>query len=173
METLEAIHTRRSVRTFTDEQVSDDKVEVLLRAAMAAPSANNRQPWRFVVVRDRDTLTRLSEATTYAGPLGRASVGIVIVADTTILNLANDIWVIDCALAGENLMLAACSEGLGSVWLASWPYQEYVAAIGEILGLPESAVAVGMFAIGVPASPGPVVDRFHPEWVHQERWSAE
>lgn len=173
MDTLEAIHTRRSVRQFGEAPVSDEQIETLLRAAMAAPSAHNQQPWRFIVVRDRDTLARLAAATKYAAPIGRAQVGIVIVADTGALKTAEDLWVIDCSLAGENMMLAARAIGLGSVWLASWPYEGYMAAIAEILGAPQSVVPVGMFAIGVSASPGPVVDRFHPEWVHRERWVAE
>jgi len=173
MDTLEAIHTRRSVRQFTDEPVTDEQVDVLLRAAMAAPSAHNQQPWRFVVVRDPETLARLAAATKYAAPIGRAQLGIVIVADTNSSKLAEDLWVIDCSLAGENMMLAARAEGLGSVWLASWPYEGYMAAIAQIIHAPEGVVPVGMFAVGVPASPGPVVDRFHPEWVHQERWHSE
>jgi nitroreductase len=173
MNTLDAIHARRSVRQFSDAPVSDEQIETLLRAAMAAPSAHNQQPWRFVVVRDPDTLARLAVATKYAAPIGRAQVGVVILADTGALKTAEDLWVIDCSLAGENLMLAACAEGLGSVWLASWPYTGYMAAIAEIVGAPEGVVPVGMFAIGMPATPGPLVDRFHPEWVHQERWTAE
>ena len=82
MDCIEAIMTRRSIRSFTHEPVTDAELEVVLRAAMAAPSAGNQQPWWFVVVRDPAVLAQLSEATPYAGMLARAPVGIVVCADT-------------------------------------------------------------------------------------------
>lgn len=173
MEVLEAIHTRRSVRAFTDDPVTEEQIEVLLRAAMAAPSAKNAKPWRFVVVRDRSLLDRLSQATRYSAPIGRANVGIVILAEPSSYSVEVDLWMVDCALAGENLMLAAHSQGLGSVWLASWPYEDFMSSIRAILGVPDGVVPVAMFAVGVPAAAGPVVDRFHPEWVYRDRWGAE
>lgn len=173
MDIMDAIHTRRSTRTFTDEPVSAETTEILLRAAMAAPSANNERPWRFVVVRDRDTLALLSKTTPYAAPIGRSPMGIVLFSDTSVRQANTDISMLDCALAGENLMLAAHAQGLGTVWLAVWPFAEFVATIRTIIGAPDHAVPVAMFAVGVPEKPAAPVDRFEPSWVHAERWGQE
>ena len=82
MNTIEAIMTRRSVRQFTDETVTAEQLETLLRAAMAAPSAGNQQPWRFVVARDEAIRAKLAAATPYSSPIGRAPVGLVVFGDT-------------------------------------------------------------------------------------------
>lgn len=170
MDIMDAIHTRRSTRNFTDEPVSDLSVETMLRAAMAAPSANNERPWRFVVVRDHDTLARLAAATPFAGPIGRAPLGIILFADTAVRKANSDIEMLDCALAGQNLMLAAHALGLGTVWLAVWPFAEFIATIRTALGAPGEAVPVAMFAVGVPEKEPAAVDRFEPGWIYSERY---
>ena len=169
MDCLDAIHTRRSVRQFTAEPVTDEQLEVLLRAAMAAPSAGNQQSWRFVVVRDAETRLRLAEATPYGAPMGRASLGIVVLADTTAETFPGN-WPTDCAAATENLLLAAHAIGLGAVWLGVYPGDEREAAVGEIVGAVVGVRPFSMIAIGPAEAPGPVVDRFEPEHVRQERW---
>lgn len=170
METMDAIHTRRSTRTFTNEPVSPETVETLLRAAMAAPSANNERPWRFVVVRDRETLALLATATPWAAPIGRAPLGIVVFSDTSVRKANTDISMLDCALAGENLMLAAHAQGLGTVWLAVWPFAEPTDTVRAALDAPDDAVPVAMFAVGVPDKAPASVDRFDAGWVYSERY---
>ncbi len=170
MDLLDAIHSRRSIRQFTDAPVTDEQVETLLRAAMAAPSAHNQQPWRFVVVRDAEQRARLAEATHYASPFGRAALGIVVLGDTR-GNKAPGYWVQDCAAAVENLLLAAQAIGLGAVWIGVHPTEANVGNVASIVGTPEGVVPFCMIAVGVPAAPGPVVDRFKPEFVHAEGFS--
>lgn len=169
MEALDVIHTRRSVRQFTPEQVSDADVETLLRAAMAAPSAGNQQSWRFVVVRDPEVRERLATATPYSSPIGRAPLGFVVLAETTGAK-HEGYWVQDCAAAVENLLLAAHSIGLGGVWIGVHPVPEREANVAEIVGMTEGLRAFCMVAVGHPAEPGPVVDRYNPEFVRAERW---
>ncbi len=170
MDLLEAIHTRRSIRQFTDAAVTDEQLEVLLRAAMAAPSAGNQQPWRFVSVRDAATRARLAEATPYASPVGRAPLGIVVLGDTRD-NKHPGFWVQDCSAAVENLLLAAHALDLGAVWIGVHPVEDRSRAVAEIVGAPEGVVPLCMIAIGVPATLGPEVDRFKPEFAHAEGWS--
>jgi nitroreductase len=169
METLTAISTRRSVRQFTAEPVSTEQLETLLRAAMAAPSAGNQQPWRFVVVREAETRARLAVATEYASPIGRAPIAIVVLADTR-ENKHPGFWVQDCSAAVQNLLLAAHSIGLGGVWIGVHPHLAREAAVGEIVDMPEGFAALCMIAVGHPAGPGPEVDRYRAEWVRTERW---
>jgi nitroreductase len=169
MDTLTAIATRRSIRQFTDEPVTPEQLETLMRAAMSAPSAGNQQPWRFVIARDEATRAKLAVATQYSSPVGRAPIGIVVLADTR-ENKHPGYWVQDCSAAVENLLLAAHTMGLGGVWIGVHPHPEREQAVREIVEAPEGFSALCMIAIGHPASPGPEVDRYHAEWVRDERW---
>ena len=171
MDLLQAVHTRRSIRQFTDAPITDEQVETLLRAAMAAPSAGNQQSWRFVTARDAAMRARLAEATPYASPVGRAPLGIVVLGDTRD-NKHPGYWVQDCSAAVENLLLAAHAIGLGAVWIGVHPVEERVRVVAEIVGAPEGVVPLCMIAVGVPSAAGPEVDRFKPEFVHTEGWSA-
>jgi nitroreductase len=170
MDCLEAISTRRSVRKFSDAGVTDTEIEVLLRAAMAAPSAGNQQCWRFVVVRDAETRARLSVATPYGAPMGRASLGIVVLAETTAETFPGN-WATDCAAATENLLLAAHATGLGACWLGVHPGEERETAVAEIIGAPEGLRPFCMIALGRPEAPGPDVDRYREDHVRIDRWS--
>ena len=113
VDALRAITTRRSIRQFTDAPVTAEQVETLLRAAMAAPSAGNQQPWRFVVVRDPRRARASPWRRRTPSPVGRAPLGIVVLADTR-ENKHPGYWVQDCSAAVENLLLAAHAMGLGA-----------------------------------------------------------
>ena len=169
MDCIEAIMTRRSIRSFKPGPVSDDQLETLLRAAMAAPSAGNERPWRFVVVRKPDTLARLSKATPFARPLASAAIGIVVCADRGKLAYPG-LWPVDCAAATENMLLAAHALGLGGVWMGVHPISPLVWNVRRIVGTPRHVVPVSLVAIGVPAKRPHAVDRFEPGWIHAERW---
>ena len=171
MDALEAIMTRRSVRKFTAQDVSESEVEVVLRAAMAAPSASNERPWRFVVVRDRERLDRLSKSTPFAGALASAPVGIVVAADRAGMKYPG-FWVIDCAAAIENMLLAAHASGLGGVWIGVHPIKPFAWNVGRVVGLPRRVMPHSLVALGHPVSaPGPV-DRFEDAWVHADEWAS-
>lgn len=169
MEFTETLMARRSIRKFTSEPVSDEQVELVLRAAMAAPSAGNEQPWRFVVVRDRATLDALSVATPYARPLASAPVGIVVCADMTVLRYTG-FWVLDCAAAIENMLLAATSLGLGSLWMGVYPEERLVEPVGLVMPTPDDIVVHSMVALGHAESIPQAPDRFEPAYVHHESW---
>lgn len=171
MDAIHAIMTRRSTRQFTDEPVSTEQLETLLRAAMAAPSAGNQQPWRFVVARDAEVRAKLAVATQYSSPVGRAPLGIVVLADTH-ENKHPGYWVQDCSAAVQNILLAAHALGLGGVWIGVHPVEEREARVREIVAAPKGFAALCMIAIGHPASPGPEVDRFNAEYVRNERWGS-
>lgn len=169
MEALDAIHGRRSIRQFTDEPVTDAELDTILRAAMAAPSATNEQPWRFVVVRERAALDRLAKATTFAKPLARAAAGIVVCGDRLAGSFPG-FWVIDCAAAIENLLLAAHATGLGGVWIGVHPIAPFVGNVRRILRVPRRFVPHSMIALGHPAEEKPPVDRYDSDFVHHETW---
>jgi nitroreductase len=169
MDTLDAIATRRSVRRFSDAPLSDEQLDTVLRAAMAAPSASNGRSWRFVVVRDRDRLQRLAHATPFAGPVADAAACIVVCADRPTLKYPG-FWVIDCSAAIENLLLAAHATGLGAVWLGVHPIAPFRSAVRRIIEAPVTVVVHSMIAIGIPAAVPAPVDRYDASFIHAERW---
>ncbi len=169
MDALDALLGRRSIRTYADAPVTDEQLEVLLRAAMAAPSAGNQQPWRFIVVRDGAQRHALAGATPYAGMIGRAPVGIVVCGDTRDEKHPG-YWVQDCSAAIENLLVAAHAIGLGAVWIGVYPVEERVANVRRICGVPDGVVPMSMVALGHPAEVKPPAERYEPAFVHEERW---
>lgn len=169
METIEAILTRRSVRSFSDRPVPPETVQELLRAAMHAPSAGNQQPWQFVVLDERATLEGAAAAHPYAPMAAHAPVAIVVCGDTR-LERHTGYWVQDCAAAVENLLLAAHASGLGAVWTGVYPRAERVQAFGDLLALPPEVIPLAMVVLGYPAQTIPPADRFLPERVHHNRW---
>lgn len=169
MDALDAIMTRRSIRAYTQDPVSDAELEVVLRAGMAAPSASNERPWRFVVVRDPLTLARLAKATPFAAVVGRAQAAIVVCADKRAAKYPG-FWVIDCAAAIENALLAAHAIGLGGVWIGVHPVLPFVHAVRRTIGAPRHVVPHSMIALGWPAEPRPAVERYDAGFVHDERW---
>ncbi len=152
---LNCISTRASVRQYTSAEVSDATVDTLLRAAMCAPTAVNRQPWAFVVVRDTALRATLAKALPNAGnKLTGASVAIVVCGDSTrMLKQQPEFWVQDCSAATENLLLAAHACGLGAVWCGLYPDMERTRTTRTILGLDERYVPLCIIPVGYPAAP--------------------
>lgn len=169
MDTLDSIRTRRSVRRFTEEQIGEEQLELLLRAAMAAPSASNERPWQFVIVRDRGKLLDLAKATPFAKPLSGASVGLVVAADRREMKYPG-FWVIDCSAAIQNLLLAAHAVGLGGVWIGVHPVAPFRWRVRRLVGLPRYIVPHSLVALGHPVRVPEPVDRFDEARLHSERW---
>lgn len=162
MEVFEALHTRRSVRRFTDEPVDKQTVEALLRAAMAAPSAANQQAWHFVVVDRRDLLDQIPTFHPYSGFLREAPLAVVVCGDLARERFDGLFWVQDCSAATQNLLVAAHALGLGGCWLAVYPLEERIAGMRRLLNLPAHLVPLNAIALGHPATPAAAVDRYDP-----------
>lgn len=164
---VHTIFARRSIRQYTSEPVSEDDIQTLLEAAMAAPSASNRKPWQFIVVTERDRLDALAEAHKHGKMLFDAPLAISVCGDLTEMER---FWVQDCSAATENLLLAATALGLGAVWLGVYPRDERVAAVRETLGLPEHITPLNVISIGHPAEEKQSRTQFDDERVHREEW---
>lgn len=170
-EKLNIIFGRRSVRVYTEERVSEERVRLLLEAAMAAPSAVAKDPWRFVVVRDRQRLAHLAEALPNGKMLASASVGIVVCGDLEVAHDRQLSYLLqDCSAAIENLLLAAHALGLGACWLGVHPREDRAAHMRRTLGLPPSVIPVAGIAIGYPGELKEPRTRFNPASVHYERY---
>ena len=165
---------RRSIRAYTAEPVTGDQVESLLRsdllrAAMAAPSAGNQQPWRFVVVTDRATLAEIPTVHPYSRMLEHAPLAIV-VCGVEEGQRWPQYWVQDCAAAVENLLIEAVQLDLGAVWLGVYPLDERVQGLRRLLGMPDDVIPFAVVAVGHPAENKRPADRYDPARVHRERW---
>ena len=169
MDALEAILTRRSIRQFTDQAVSEAVIEDLLRAAMSAPSAGNQQPWQFVVITDRQILDTIPSIHPYSAMLRQAPLAILVCGDEH-LETHKGYWVQDCSAATQNLLLAAHARGLGAVWLGIYPRMDRVTGLRKLLGLPEHVIPLALVAIGHPAEHLPPADRYDATRVHRNRW---
>jgi len=166
---LEAISTRRSVRSFTSKPIAKEIVEELLRAAMSAPSAGNEQPWQFVVMDDRRMLDRIIDVNPNAKMCKEAQAAILVCGDTSKEKYPG-FWVQDCSAAAQNILLAAHDKGIGSVWTGVYPIEERVEGFRRLLGLPENVVPFCLVPLGYPAKQVPQVDRFQRDRVHHNGW---
>jgi len=169
MELFEGILTRRSIRRYTNEKVSDDVVKKLLEAGMAAPSAGNQQPWHFVVMDERQILDEIPKIHPYAGMLKQAPVAILVCGNAEEESYKG-YWVQDCSAATQNILLAAHGLGLGAVWLGVYPVEDRVDDIRKILNLPHHIIPLAVISIGYPAEEKPKSDRFSEAKISYNRW---
>lgn len=170
-EKLELIFGRRSVRAYSSAEVSEAAVQKLLEAAMAAPSAVAKDPWRFVVVRKRQTLEQLAGALANGEMLLHSGTAIVVCGDIEAANDRQLSYLLqDCSAAIENLLMCAHILGLGACWLGVHPRQQRMSAIKKILALPESIIPVACISVGHPAEVKEPRTRFNRAYVHFEKW---
>ena len=171
-EAIKNLMTRASVRQFTGEPITQEQVDTLLRAAMAAPSAINRQPWAFIVVSDQAVIDQLGERLPYSRCQNHPAVAIVPCGDMTkaIEGEGRDFWIHDVSAATENLLLAAHAMGLGAVWTGVYPGMERVAAVQEILQLPEHIIPLCVVPVGWPAEQPEIKNKYKEENIHYNQW---
>ncbi len=169
METLKTIATRSSVREFTGEKISEEIIEKLLRAAMAAPSAMNQQPWEFIVVRDSARLKEIAEhPDLHASMSDKAAIGILVCGDVS--KSYQKYWSQDCAIATQNLLLAVHALNLGAVWTGIFSDSQREKIFHEIFELPQNIEPFAFIPIGVPAEENIPKNKFDPKKIHQEQW---
>ena len=169
---LENIFRRRSVRNFTGEMLDRSQLTTLMKAAMAAPSARNRQPWAFVAVTDRNTMDALADGLPFTKMLYKAGGAIVICGDSSIelQQGATDLWYQDAAAASQNILLAAHAMGLGAVWSALFPYEDRSGHVRKILGLPMHVSPFSIIPVGYATGEDLPKDKYKPERIHWEKW---
>lgn len=166
---MNAIFRRRSIRTYTTQEVSDAQIKRLLEAGMNAPSAGNQQPWQFVVIKNKPVLHHLAEASPYANMLHGAAAAILVCGDLTNARHA-DFWVQDCSAAVENILLEVEESGLGAVWLGMYPREDRVAYLRKALKIPEEIIPFALISIGYPDETREPPNRYDESRVHYEHW---
>lgn len=169
MDTMEAILTRRSVRKYEKDSISNRDINELLEAAMSAPSAGNEQPWHFVIIDDPKILGKVPTFHNHAQMLKDASVAILVCGDLN-LEKHKDMWIQDCSAATQNILLAVRAKGLGAVWLGIFPRDQRIKGMRELTKLPDNVMPFSLISIGKPAVKQEKADRYNPSRVHKNRW---
>ena len=173
MDAIQNIMNRVSVRQYSGREISEEALRTILEAGMAGPSCVNARDWSFIVVRDREMLNKMADANGRpAEPLRTAKVGILLCGDLErAFPKAQDYWVVDGAIATQNMILAANALGIGSVWLGTWPQTNRVKAQAELFGLPETQVPHSIVAFGYPLETKTGErNRWEADRVHYEKW---
>lgn len=161
------IFTRTSIRKFTDEAVTDEQIDQLMKAAMAAPSAGNQQPWEFYVTSDADLKRELAECSPYAKPAANAHAVIIPCIKSSDMRFP-EYAPIDLSICCENILLEVENLGLGAVWLGIYPESERIDAVAQCASIPDGLTPFALIAIGHPAedvSPRSA-KRYEPDRVH-------
>ena len=169
MELLEGIFTRRSIRRYTDGNVDEEQLKILLEAGMQAPSAVNCQPWHFLVLTSKDRMLEVTKIHPYSQMLKGASCAILVLGDTN-LEHGPGYWAVDCAAATQNILLAAHGLGLGGVWVGIHPREERRVAFKELFELPDHIEPFALISIGYPAEVRPKPDRYKQDKIHINKW---
>ncbi|ACB84170.1 nitroreductase family protein [Natranaerobius thermophilus] len=157
---LELLFQRRSIRSYQDRPVEDDKIKKLIEAGMAAPSARNIRPWHFVVIKDREILNKITDIHPYSSMLREAPMAIAVCGKHS-----EPYWVQDCSAAMQNILLAATAQGLGSVWLGIYPREDRTQEVKDLLDLPEEISPLGVTAIGYPNETKPQKEMYEEDKV--------
>ncbi|MBI5021310.1 MAG: nitroreductase family protein [Ignavibacteriales bacterium] len=166
---MDAIIRRRSIRSYTNQPISDEIIYKLLNAAMCAPSAGNERPWHFIVVRDKKQLVKLSQTHRNASMISDAQAAIVVCADLE-LEIKQGMWVQDCSAATENILIEATDLGLGAVWVGVYPREDRVKYITDFFSLPKHIIPLCIISLGYPAEQVEQTERFDKSRIHIEQW---
>ena len=169
MDAIDTIYKRRSIRYYLDKIVEKDTIITLLKAATAAPTAANCQPWEFIVIDDAEKLSTLKEKLIFARY--NAPAAIVVCGNMKLTKgLPQDMWVQDCSAAIENILIAATSIGLGSVWIGVYPQKSNVDQLKNILNIPEYVTPLGLVYVGYPAEEKEARTRFDEKRVYWQEY---
>ncbi len=162
---MKEIFHRASIRKYLDKDIEEDKIRKILEAAMAAPSAMNGRPWEFYVIKDKNKLIELSEATPYSKMIKDAPCAIVVCyRKEGVAEIYHDI---DCALATENILLEIDHLGLGGVMIGTAPDEEKQETVEKILNIPDTLRAFTIIPFGYPGVEKEQTDRYEEEKIHR------
>ena len=163
---LDTIKKRRSIRKYTPEPLSDGDIRTLLEAAMAAPSANNSQPWEFIVVRDGALRQKLAETHPWSKMCRGAAAVFVVCGDPG----RSDHWVEDTSAATQNLLLAVTALDLGAVWVGVYPRAEREEHVKRALGIPANLRVLCLVPAGHPAESKKPRTQYNEGYVHYDTY---
>ncbi len=169
--TLKTIHSRKSVRKFTTQEVSKSDLETIMKAGMAAPSGHDTRLWQFIVLTERDKMMALRKELVWATGLDTSTVAIVVCGDMSKVDERNpEFWLTDTSAATQNMLLAIESMGLGGVWCTLYPGEKRMSHARKVLDLPEHIMPMCVIPIGYPAGENRAKDKYDPTTIHWNKW---
>ena len=166
-EAIEVILARKSVREYVaDKPVEQEKIDLMVKAGMAAPSGRDLRPWEIVVVDDRQKLDELAEALPYAKMLAEAPLAIIVCGNSE----RSSYWYVDCSAVTQNILLAAEALGIGAVWTGVYPDETRVGAVKASMGLPEEVLPLCVIPMGYPKGDTQPKDKYDAAKLHRNGW---
>lgn len=170
-DTFSVIHSRKSVKSFTGAAVSPEKLDKIIRAGMAAPTAVNKQPWSFVIVTDKKKIDELAAGLPTARGIDKAGAVIIVCTEPNKAYLqSKDFAIIDASLASENILLATEAMGLGGHWTASYPYEDKMKHVRTVLGIPTGVIPLNVILVGVPTGEDKPKEKYQKDKIHWGKW---
>ena len=173
MDILELLYRRRSIRKYQDRPVSNDTLELLLKAAACAPTASNNQPWEFVVVNDKDIMDNLRKGLYFGQYNAAAAIVVCANMDLAPKGPYKEYWIQDCSAATENIIIAALGLGLGTVWIGAYPNKVAVNNIQKALAIPAEVIPLSVVYIGYAAEEKEPRTQYNPKRVYWNQYDSE
>ena len=167
---MDIIFKRRSIRKYESKSVSEDKIKKILQAGMCAPSAGDERPWHFIVINKREILDKIPSVHPYSNMIKEAPLAILVCGDLS-LEKHTGFWVLDCSAATENILLAATSLGLGSIWLGVYPRDDRVNGLKKLLKInDENIIPFSLIPIGYSAEEKSPKEVYDENKIHFNKW---
>lgn len=166
---METIFSRRSIRKYTNKEITEEMVTELLKAGMAAPSAGNAQSWEFIIINDPEIIKLIPTIHPYSNMVTEAS-KVILVCGNLEDEIHEGFWPQDCSAATENILLAAAEKNLGAVWLGVYPEDDRVEGFKKLFDLPEHIIPFSLIPVGYPAEKKEANDRFTEDKIHRNQW---
>ena len=167
MEIIKNIHKRRSIRQFNNNKISENDINTILSAGMTAPSAMNKQPWRFILITDEKIKQEVVKISKYAQMMLQSPFSVLVCGDTDASYL--DYWKIDCSACIQNMLLASCALNIGSVWTGI-SGDEMINDYKKLFNLPENIIPHSLIVFGYSNVPFEERNYFDITKVHNNKW---
>ena len=167
---MNPIFKRRSVRKFSDKEVSINQVKNLIKAGMQAPSAFNSQPWEFIIVSDKKDLEAVSKMSRFAKPAKKAQKLIIVLGNTKKFRVVKDMIQQDLSACTQNILLQTVEEGLGAVWLGFYPREDSIDALREYFNIPDHIIPFSVITIGYPKDEKDPKSRYDESKIHLDKY---
>ena len=166
---MNSIFKRRSIRNYTEDPISDEDLDQIMKAGQCAPTAMGKRPWHFISVRSREILDQIPKIHPFAKMASGSNLAVIVCGDTRIQNVEGYMSQ-DLSAATQNILIEATDLGIGSVWCGIYPRAGRISGFRNLLNIPEEIIPFSLIVMGYPAEVPEDRDRYDPERVHYEGW---
>lgn len=170
MQTIEAIHTRRSIRNYLLKKIDRKISQEILSCAMDAPSAMNAQPWEFIIIDSPNILSAIPNICPHAQMAKQAPMAILVCGN--IKKSYEDFWIQDCSAATQNILLASHDKSLGAVWTGVYPKKDRIENLQKLLNIPKDIIPFSLIILGYPKETPRQKENFSKEKIHLNTWES-